>query len=656
MRLSQLMIPVLAFALAAVASGFGARVAVSAVETRSAEGVEAVLLREGLVWATVLGDGLQVIIEGEAPSEVHRFRAMTLAGTVVDASRVIDNMAVTPTAGIAPPEFTMEILRNDGGVSVIGLVPAATDRDALTARIASVANGKQVTDLLEEADYPVPEGWNDARDYALAMLSRLPRAKISVSPGRVEITAIADSDNARRVLEAELARRAPETVRVATSVSAPRPVITPFTTRFILDDNGARFDVCVADSPAAVSRILSAARAAGLEGKADCPLALGVPSSTWGAAVAQSIEAVADLGGGTVTISDADISLVGKPGTPQGLFDRIAGELENSLPDLFALEATLPPVPNAQAGGPPQFVATLSPEGLVQLRGRVTDPLMNSAAENYARARFGSAGITMGTRVSEGLPPDWSVRVLAGIEALSRLSNGAVVVEPERIEISGKAGSQQAEAEISRLLIEKLGQGARFDISVEYVASLDPIAALPSPEECIDQVLAVTTDGRKITFDPGSATLAAEAQVIMDDIAEILRRCADIRIEIAGYTDSQGREEMNLNLSQQRARAVLDALRQRRVPVASFRAVGYGEADPIADNGTEEGREANRRIEFSLIRPEPIPDEPTTLEEVAEDPPVDPPAQDGDGAAAVGETGETGDATDSETTTEGGSE
>jgi OmpA-OmpF porin, OOP family len=71
---------------------------------------------------------------------------------------------------------------------------------------------------------------------------------------------------------------------------------------------------------------------------------------------------------------------------------------------------------------------------------------------------------------------------------------------------------------------------------------------------------------------------------------------------------------MNLELSQERADAVLDALRSRRVPVAGFEAVGYGEADPIADNETEEGREANRRIEFALIVPEAVVEEPTTLE------------------------------------------
>ena len=148
-----------------------------------------------------------------------------------------------------------------------------------------------------------------------------------------------------------------------------------------------------------------------------------------------------------------------------------------------------------------------------------------------------------------------------------------------------------------------------------YVKQLDPIAGLPSPEECVAQIDSVT-DARKILFDPGSASITIDTQPVVDDIADILKKCPNLRIQIAGYTDSQGREEMNQQLSQQRASAVLAALRLRRVPVSSFDAVGYGEADPIASNDTEEGREANRRIEFTLIVPEAIPAEPTTLEAV----------------------------------------
>lgn len=211
------------------------------------------------------------------------------------------------------------------------------------------------------------------------------------------------------------------------------------------------------------------------------------------------------------------------------------------------------------------------------------------------------------------------MRVLASIDALSKLSNGSVVVEPDLVTIKGNTGIPTAQADITGLLIEKLGQSAEFDIDVTYVKELDPIAGLPTPEECVAQIGSVTKD-RKILFDPGSASITVDTQPVADDIADILKKCSNLRIQIAGYTDSQGGEDMNQQLSQQRATAVLDALRVRRVPVNTFEAVGYGEADPIATNDTEDGREANRRIEFKLIVPEATAEEPTTLEAVEETP------------------------------------
>jgi OOP family OmpA-OmpF porin len=71
---------------------------------------------------------------------------------------------------------------------------------------------------------------------------------------------------------------------------------------------------------------------------------------------------------------------------------------------------------------------------------------------------------------------------------------------------------------------------------------------------------------------------------------------------------------MNEQLSLERARAVLDELRLRRVLTSMIDAKGYGESRPIADNDTEEGRETNRRIEFRVIRPEPVAEVQTGLE------------------------------------------
>ena len=119
---------------------------------------------------------------------------------------------------------------------------------------------------------------------------------------------------------------APDGVSLAVAITAPRPVISPFTTRFTMDADGARFAACAVDTQAAEVKILAAASAAGFQGRSVCVEALGAPSRTWGDAAAQSIRAVTALGGGTVTLSDTDISLVALEGTSQAVFDRVVGE------------------------------------------------------------------------------------------------------------------------------------------------------------------------------------------------------------------------------------------------------------------------------------------------------------------------------------------
>ncbi len=632
MRLSAIFLRLVVFAAAAAVAYVSAQTLVREVEERSVVAVQESLVDQGYEWASVLGDGLQVILEGDAPTEAVRFRAISAASGVVDASRVIDNLSVVDSAQIKPPEFAIEILRNDAGVSLIGLIPASTDRDVLAARIADIADDGTVTDLLEVGDYPTPENWRVALNYALRALDMLTKSKISVNADRVIVDAIADSPEEKRQLEIALARNTPDGVTLAVNIRAPRPVISPFTTRFILDEDGARFDACAVDSEEALSEIMTAASAAGFQNRAPCVFALGAPSLSWGEAVAKSIDALRQIGGGTVTISDTDVTLVALEGTDQGAFDNAVGRLENALPDAFALRAELPVIVEDTGQETPSFTATLSPEGMVQLRGRVPDEASNTVVENFAQAKFGQRNITMGTRTSEGLPQGWSVRVLAGIEALSALSNGVVVVEPASFSVKGNTGNADASAEIARLLIDKLGQAADFDIDVTYVEELDPIASLPTPEECLAKIEAVTSE-TKILFDPGSAQLTAATQPVVDAIADILRECGDLPIRVAGYTDSQGREVMNQQLSQDRADAVLTALRARRVPVSTFQSIGFGEENPIADNETEEGREANRRIEFSLI-----PDEPEVTEEAF---------------VAPGETVEGGEAVTEETAPEG---
>ncbi|MFX0546641.1 OmpA family protein [Roseovarius sp. S1116L3] len=619
MRLSSIFAIAGTFFLAAilclVAAGFSVRV----IEDNARHSVRSELDKEGMTWTEVDADGLQVFLAGVAPSEAKRFAALTVAGRIVDAARVIDQMLVEDSAEIAPPRFSVEILRNDHGISLIGLIPAEMDREGFLEELQDVADGAEVTDLLEAADYPVASGWNAAVSYAVRALDQLPRAKISVDAGRVAIITMADSPEEKIALEQSLQRRVPSGLRVSVNVSAPRPVITPFTLRFLIEDGVARFDACSADTPEAQRLIIEAAREAGLEGEADCTIGLGVPTPEWGKAGAIAIKALGELGGGSITFADADIALIAAQGTPEGKFDDIVGGLNSDLPDVFALHAVLPPPETEGAPVIPEFVATLSPEGLVQLRGKLGSQRLRDTVDSFAKARFRSDAVYNRARVVEGLPAEWPLRVLTGLEALGFLAQGAVVVTPTDLTVTGQTGRKEAGAQIAGLLADKLGDAAQFNIDVDYKEALDPVAGLPTPEECVAQIAAIQ-DENKINFEPGSANIDGNGAAIMNDIADILDKCGEIQIEIGGHTDSQGREEMNEELSQSRANAVLDALRARRVLTSSFTARGYGESQPIAGNDSEEGREANRRIEFKLIEAEPAPDpENSGLESLEEE-------------------------------------
>lgn len=604
MRLSSIAIVLATFFAAGVLSVVAAFFSVSVIEANTEISLREALDKDDLSWAEVQANGLTVQMSGTAPSEAKRFQALSVAGSIVDAARVLDHMEVRQSKGIAPPRFSVEVLRNASGVSIIGLVPKSGDSNQILATLQkSVGSGTPIADFLEMADHPVPEGWTDAMAYAMNSIGKLQRSKVSVEAEFVQITAITDSLKDKERLERELSRAAPPGLRVMLDISAPRPVITPFRLRFVLDGEVGHFDACSAATEEGRERIISAARKAGLRGPDNCVIGMGVPSPNWPLAVEQALDALSQLDGGTVTFADADVSLVGVVGTDRGHFDDVVGELEARLPDVFALHAVLPEPKEKVAGEPPDFIATLSPEGLLQMRGRLRDDTQRSLAESFAKAQFGTENVYMAARVVEDLPADWPIRVLAGLEALGFLENGVLIVTPDDVLIRGVTENENANAEIAGLLSSKLGENRPYTLDITYREPLPPTDLPPKPEECEASLFAAQSEG-KITFEPGSATIAADSLDVMNAIADILRECGDLRLEIQGHTDSQGREVMNQQLSQARAQSVLNELRSRRILTTNFVAKGYGESQPIADNSTEEGREANRRIEFRLTRVE----------------------------------------------------
>ena len=612
MRIIPVILSALAFALAGVGAYFSAGLTVSWIENNSATAVEKRLALEGFDWASVQTDGLKVILEGEAASEALRFKALAAAGQIVEAARVIDNFTIIDSRPPVAPKFSVEILRNGNSISLIGLVPTSADNANFKTRVARIAGESPVADFRETADYPVPDAWSSATSYGLLALERLERAKISIGETQVDIEAIGESEEQKSKLLEELTRRTPANITSKIEISAPRPVITPFTLRFRIAADGASFDACSADSPQAAAQILAAAKAAGLTDEATCQEGLGVPSPLWSKAATQAIAALAKLGGGSVTLSDADITLTAAAGTDPALFDTVTSRLDGDLPEVFALNPILLIAPETPEDDMsiPEMVATLSPEGQVQIRGPVISPRAQRTLQTFAYAMFGSDDVYLSTKLQDNLPEGWMVRSLASLAGLSQLNSGLATVSPNAIDITGVTGRRSAKTDIAQILIDRLGDGAEFELDVTYLEELDPLARMLSGEECVAEITNLASE-TKIQFEPGSATLDASSRDTVQAIAEVFERCLEAPIEISGHTDSQGREEMNLNLSKGRAEAVLTALRGARVKLKALTAEGYGETQPIADNSTGEGREANRRIEFRLVTPASL-EEPAT--------------------------------------------
>lgn len=614
---------VLALIAAAGASWGVAQLTTGEIETRSRDAVMQAFARSGLDWASAEADGLQVALTGTAPSEIARFRALTEAAKAVDQNRLVDQMDLASTSAILAPEFTIELLSNAEGLSVFGLIPADTDRSALHEALTRVAGGKTVAEFLEQADYPVPDRWAAAVRFGISALRDLPRAKISITAQEVKITGLTDSRDARNRIAAALKERAPEGLRLSLDLAAPRPVMTPFTLRFIKDDKGARFDACAAGNEQGRDRILAAARAAGAT-STDCTLALGAPSPDWATAAVAAINTVATLGAGSVTFSDADLALSAPASVPDAAFDAAVGKLQSTLPEVFSLRAERDPGQSSTTGT--EFVAQTDHTGqTVSLRGAMPDERMRKAVEHFAAARF--ASVESALKINPDLPEGWPLRAIAAIEALDRTRDARAVVTPDLLRLSGESGQQNARDEAARVISARLGGGARFDLDLRYNPRLDPDSGLPDGAECVarlNQVMAET----KIAFAPDSAEMTGDTAPAIAALADAMQDCEPFQIEIGGHTDSSGRAERNATLSQERAetvRAALIAAMGPRGAQAHLSAKGYGDRDPVADNDTEEGREQNRRTAFKLLSPDPVEDGgPAPPAPAAESPPESP--------------------------------
>jgi outer membrane protein OmpA-like peptidoglycan-associated protein len=114
-------------------------------------------------------------------------------------------------------------------------------------------------------------------------------------------------------------------------------------------------------------------------------------------------------------------------------------------------------------------------------------------------------------------------------------------------------------------------------------------------------------EGIKVTFDSGllfdvdKASLKPASQTNLTNLAGILNKYPDTEVLLEGHTDASGSEEYNLELSNKRSQSVANYLASNDVFATRFTIMGYGEAQPVADNETVDGKAQNRRVEVAIF-------------------------------------------------------
>lgn len=292
---------------------------------------------------------------------------------------------------------------------------------------------------------------------------------------------------------------------------------------------------------------------------------------------------------GTATLEGTTLTVEG-----QGADAVAVTELETAVAALGGVDATSTLEP-AATGATLDLSASIS-AGSVTLTGAVPDDTAKGAVVEAATVGFGAGNVTDELTVAgTGASAD-ETSALAALGTVLQgpatgLSEGTVTLVGTTLTIDGTAATP---AEVSALNDATAGLTG---VEVSGTVGADPTQTV----DALGELLTLAP----INFESGSDVITADSEEILLTAVEYLTAAfaaePGLAVEIGGHTDDQGDERFNLDLSEQRASAVLQFLTDNGVPAAGLTATGYGETRPVADNATSEGRAQNRRIEFTIV-------------------------------------------------------
>ena len=189
-----------------------------------------------------------------------------------------------------------------------------------------------------------------------------------------------------------------------------------------------------------------------------------------------------------------------------------------------------------------------------------------------------------------------------GCSSMKKRDKGAVIGATTGAVIGGIIGKQAGNTAVGAILGAAIG-GAAGAVIGNYMDKQAEEMKRDLEGANIERV----GEGIKITFNSGilfdvnKSDLRSEARVNLEKLAVILNKYPDTKIVIEGHTDADGTEEYNLNLSRLRAQSVANFVSTNQVDPTRFTIMGYGESQPVAENTTPDGKQANRRVEIAIF-------------------------------------------------------
>jgi OOP family OmpA-OmpF porin len=135
-----------------------------------------------------------------------------------------------------------------------------------------------------------------------------------------------------------------------------------------------------------------------------------------------------------------------------------------------------------------------------------------------------------------------------------------------------------------------------------------PAPAEPEPEKRVEVRDNKIVINEKVQFELDSAKILEVSHSLLNEVADVIKKNPQIKeILVEGHASSEGSDSHNLSLSDRRANAVMKYLTGKAgIDKKMLKAKGYGETKPIASNDTEDGREQNRRVEFTITKQDVI--------------------------------------------------